>query len=249
MFALKSLLFLDRYEFKARLVPAIASCLPAIPGIASVFSLSNLSAISGTTLGAVLLISIAIALSYTSSLVGRRYEKKLWPDWPYDAPTNVWLDPTNTLHSRDQKRIWYQAIRNCTKLDIQQVADGGNLPELARVINDAVVLLRQQFRNLEVSPLLYKHNEDYGFARNLAGFRVIWLPASFLSLSISGAVYLSNPGTSLVWCVLSVLSLAASATLYFLIESFVRQRADRYAESFFGALAVLNSKMEETQNG
>ena len=160
---------LDRYERKARLIPAIAACLPAIPGIASLFSFSDLSLAIETSISSFLVFVIAVIMSYAASLVGRRYERKLWPRSPNDLPTNEWLTPNNTLHSQEQKRIWYEAIRRCTGFDIQEAIHTHNSQDLDRLINDAVRTLRQQFRDANVSDMLFKHNVDYGFSRNLAG--------------------------------------------------------------------------------
>ena len=87
--------------------------------------------------------------------------------------------------------------------------------------------------------MLAIHNEDYGFTRNLAGLCLIWLPASVLSAIVSWGGYFVLD-TSIVWGGLAILVLVLTIFLFFSFPGFVRQRADRYAESFFGVLMELD---------
>ena len=232
----------DRYELKARLAPALISYLVAVPCVTALFSLGipnwglDLLAGGGVT------VVVAIGLSYGSSMAGRKYEERLWPRWPYDAPTNAWLHPEDSNKSLEQKRLWYEAVKRLTGLDIGQVAVGGDNQNLERVINDAVVALRPQFRTLrqtEVGSLLAIHNEDYGFARNLAGLSWVRFIASIISAIVSWGGYFVL-GTEPIWGIIAILVLFLNLWLFFSIPTYVRQRADRYAESFFGVLMALD---------
>ena len=240
--ALSLLKLTDRYELKARLMPALLSCLVAAPGIASAFSASIVGFIASLSIGGGMTVVSAVGLAYLASMAGRAYERKLWPRWPYDAPTNLWLHPDDNHCSTAQKRIWYEAIRRHVKLDIQKAIAQGDDKEIERVINDAVVSLRHQFRLSEVEGLLAVHNEDYGFARNLAGLRVVWGPVSITSFAVSWSLYFAGSGTWLGWGLIASLILGLTAVLYFGIPTYVRQRADRYAESFFGCLMALKEE-------
>ena len=82
------------------------------------------------------------------------------------------------LPPNNRSSFWYEAIQHLTNLDIRGAASQGNDEELKRVINDAVRTLRSLFRGKEGESLLVTHNEDYGFVRNFAGLRLVWLPAS-----------------------------------------------------------------------
>lgn len=244
----------DRYERKARLLPALISCLVAAPGLAAVFSLGvpNLDIrvfLSGGTAVAIAAV-IAVGLSYGASMAGRRYEKKLWPCWPHDAPTNVWLSPEYSRISPEQKCIWYGAIKRLTQLDIGQTAIQGDEEALGRIINDAIVALRPQFRSFrqtDYGGLLAIHNEDYGFARNFAGLRVIWLPAGIISAIGSWSVYFLI-GTWLGWGVFATLFLIVIVAVRLSLPAYVRQRADRYAESFFGVLMAIDNRNSKMKN-
>ena len=249
-FALSLPRLADRYEIKARLIPALLSCSVAIPSIASLISLGMPNWIANIPAGGAVFAVLAVGLSYGSSLAGRKYEAKLWPRWPYDAPTNVWLQPDNSLRSTVQKRIWYGAIERLTGLDIAQAAVGDDKQNLESVINDAVVALRPQFRaarHLEEGRQLAIHNENYGLVRNLTGLRPIWFTASIISAIVSWASYFAL-GTWLGWGILAAIVLALVILLFFNLPMYVRQCADRYAEGFFGVLMALdrlNSTNEE----
>ena len=240
----------DRYEIKARLMPALLSCLVAIPSVAALFSLGIPNWAANLSAGGAVAVVLAIGLSYGSSMAGRKYEAKLWPRWPHDAPTNVWLHPDNSVKSTEQKHVWYGAIARLTGLNIAQAAMGDDKENLESVIDDAVVALRPQFRtvrHLEEGRLLAIHNEDYGFARNLTGLRPIWFTASIISVIVSWAGYFSLD-TSLGWGIIAILVLAPAILLFFNLPSYVRQRADRYAESFFGVLMALDRTNSTTED-
>ena len=240
----------DRYEIKARLMPALLSCLVAIPGVAALFSLAIPNWVANLSAGGAVTTVVAIGLSYGSSMAGRKYEAKLWPRWPHDAPTNVWLHPDNSVKSTEQKQVWYGAIERLTGLNIAQATMGDDKQNLESIIDDAVVTLRPQFRavrQLEEGRFLAIHNEDYGFARNLAGLRPIWFSASVISAIVSWGGYFAI-GTWLGWGIIAILVLPLLTLLFLNLPSYVRQRADRYAESFFGVLMALdgiNSTIEE----
>ncbi|MDE2797205.1 MAG: hypothetical protein OXI94_00930, partial [Gemmatimonadota bacterium] len=157
---------LDRYEVKARLIPVLLSYLPVLPGIAALGVDT-----SGVSLGPLFggsLVVLWVGMTHGASAAGSRYERKLWPEWPHDAPTNRWLHPDDTRVSTEQKQLYYEAIRALQGIDIgRAVAEDSD--QLEQTINDAVRGLRHRFRSMDTHGLLATHNEDYGFARNLAG--------------------------------------------------------------------------------
>ena len=143
------------------------------------------------------------------------------------------------LAPRRKKELWYAAIERLVGLGIRDVIGRGEPGELDRTINDAVRALRSQFRHRNVGGLLSIHNEDYGFARNLAGLNLVcWLPAAGLSTVIAWAAH-SIAETELIWVVIASAALVISLLLLRILPWYVRQRADRYTESFFGALMDL----------
>ena len=230
----------DRYERKARLLPAILSCLSVVPGMAAL-SASILGWIPSLSVGSGLAVVAAVGLAYVASAAGRKYERVLWPRWPYDAPTNLWLHPEDSSCSREQKLLWYGAVKRLVGLDIAGAAASEDIRNLQLTINDAVRTLRHQFRLTEASGLLDIHNEDYGFARNLAGLRLFWLPTSVIGAIVAWVAYVAI-GTDLTWGIFASVALAVCLVLACFLPTYVRQRAERYAESFFGTLVALDKE-------
>src|SRR3954471_9085800 len=99
----------DPYERKARFLPAALSLLPLVPLSASMgapFLDWMKILVGGVGLGAI----VAVALSHAASACGNRLQESLWPAWPHDSPTNLWLRPDTRSVSSQQKTRWYQAI-------------------------------------------------------------------------------------------------------------------------------------------
>ena len=182
---------------------------------------------------------VAICLSHVASAAGNRLQRRLWPRWPHDSPTNQWLHPDQSTRSAQQRKRWYQQIQDLTGLDIASIAhEESDDPELERVINDAVSKSRYLLRNSEHGDRLRVHNADFGFARNLAGLRSVWLSFSVLSCVGSwSAIWLVNGKATIA--VGASLVLVFAIFIAFILPGYVRLRADCYAESFFGALSLL----------
>ena len=239
MFVLDFLKLTDRYERKARLLPA-ALCGLLVATIAAFLTSFEFGLLTSVSVGGGTTASCAVALAYAASAAGRSYEKRLWPRWPYDAPTNRWLHPDDTSCSEEQKRLWYRAIKQLVGLDIPDVAARAGPEHLDRIINDAVRSLRLQYRTNNVGRLLSIHNEDYGFARNIAGLNLLCsLPATVIFTVVAWVLYFVID-TDISWGAIAVAELSVCVLLLWIMPGYVRQRADRYTESFFGALTSLD---------
>nr|WP_281722673.1 hypothetical protein [Nitrosomonas nitrosa] len=230
----------DSYNRKARFLPGVLSIAVLIP-LSSAFGGPLIGWISSLLAGAGLSALLGTAVSQFASLAGNRYQRKLWPRWPHDSPTNRWLSPNDTSRSQQQKKIWYSAIKRLTQLSISSVAKLGDAIELDRVINDSVSRIRNQLWRKPIADRLDLHNAEFGFARNLAGLRVIWLTAATVSCAgcwLGSTMY----GTLRFWSVVSTVILAICIIFATCASAFVHQRADRYAESFFAALLALDEQ-------
>ena len=225
--------FANSYERKARLVPALLAVFFGIP-VAFAYGLHVTDwitlVLSGVGVGFVL----AVGLSHLSSMAGNKFQKKLWPDWPYDSPTNIRLSPGTT--SPQQQARWKMAIQTITSLNLD---DAKNDTEMRLLVNDALTEVRVELWNLPLSSRLNKQNEDYGFARNFAGLRPIWITFAFLSCIGSWlAPWLVEAGFQ--WAIASTILLVIALLIGFLyLPFYVRQKAEYYTESFYSELMKL----------
>lgn len=222
----------SKYDRVARLTPALASFLPLLPfTLALGGSLQQWTAVlSGTAgvfaLGAFVLVNLASAM-------GNRLQLELWPDWPFDAPTNLRLMPNNPNTSPQQRLLWYDQVRTLTGLDIQAESVQGNEAALRATVNDAVERLRNRFRR---GPSRARHDLEsmrYGSARNFTGMRAVWLSLSVISCAGSWAAFAWGD-SPLLWPVIaSLVLLPLFWAAFYLLPSFVRTRARYYCEIFF----------------
>ncbi len=228
----------DGYERKARFAPALLTVLFLMPlSAASAGPLGGWVNVLLTGVGAGAV--VAIGLSHVASAAGNQIQRQLWPQWPFDSPTNRWLHPTDNTRSKQQRQRWYMQLRKLTGLDIAAHVDHADpTDELDRVINDAVSKCRYLLRNSEHADRLRVHNADYGFARNFAGLRPIWL--TFAVISMAGCWLAVWFGISaVVTAVTATAVLIAAIALAAILPAYIRTRAESYAESFFGAVSLL----------
>ena len=180
-----------------------------------------------------------VGLCYLASAAGNHYQRRLWPRWPHDAPTNRWLHPDDTQLSTQQRLIHYKQIRDLVGLDIQHASKASDSTELEQTINDAVRNLRLRFKSINGRTLLQTHNEDYGFARNFAGMAPFWIFFSILSVVLAWVAYFRSD-SGLSWAVVATIALIIAIAIVSPLQRFVRQRAEQYADTFLGTLAELH---------
>jgi len=238
---LQFLNFGDRYERRARLYPAVIAILPVIVCVTAVTNprehlLTSLGLGGGT--GAVL----GLIMSHAARAFGKHFEQRLWKQCN-GAPTTRWLRPSDTTHSEPQKKQWYKAIDKLTGLDISKaVVTESDSRENNRIIEDAIRQLRYTLRDRKQSRMVQLHNEEYGFARNLAGLRWVLVGTSTLGTLVCAAAFLFNAQPLAGLFVDGGLLMASIAALpYF--PWYARQCADRYAESLL-SMAVISAKLK-----
>ena len=237
--SLNLLKLIDRYEIKARLFPALLACLPVAPGLAALGSTGldwDPSLASESGIATICL----LGLCYLASAAGNRYQRKLWPRWPHDAPTNRWLHPDDTHLSTQQNLIHYKQILDLVGLDIQHASKVSDSSELEKTINDAVRNLRKRFKSISGRTLLQIHNEDYGFARNFAGLSPFWISFSIASSVLAWITFVRTE-TGLIWAVVATITSVVAIATISPLKRFVHQRAEQYADTFLGTLAEVHS--------
>ena len=126
------------YERKGRLLPGLLTAMTLVPlGAAFGSPPGHWFDLAATGIG--LWAVCGVGISHLSSAAGNRLQRRLWPKWPHDAPTNRWLHPDDSTRSKQQKRLLYEAIKRLTHFDIE-AATQQQPAELDAVINDSVEL-------------------------------------------------------------------------------------------------------------
>jgi hypothetical protein len=228
----------SHYERKARLLPGLLCAMALVP-VGATFGtpLGDWLGLIATGVG--LWAVCGVGLSHLASAAGNRFQEKLWPRWPYDAPTNQWLHPDNWAVSTQQKTQMNEAIKRLTGLDVEAAVEHGP-DEVEAVINDCVARLRHRLRNSPHADRLDVHNADYGFARNFAGLRPLWLTFLAFGAAVTWVAY-ARYGRPVVWPVVSTVLLAVGALVSFGLERYVRVRSRHYTDSFFSAVLELDA--------
>lgn len=228
----------DAYERKARFIPGVLTIVFMLPA-AIALSIPLKAWITVLLAGAGLSAVIAVGISHLASAMGNRFQEKLWPRWPHDAPTHRRLHPSDANCSRQQKDIWYAAIKRLTSLDIAPVGDD-DPAELEAIINDAVTHVRTRLWKSPHADRLRVQNADYGFARNFAGLRPVWLCVVSLAAIVCWVGYYFDRA-SLEWSIAAaVLAVALYPLAFLILPNYVVQKAGHYADSFFDAMLALD---------
>lgn len=224
----------NEYERRARLAPALTALLPLLP---LTFTLGGSLVGWGVSLGGTTGVVVLgwIALANFASAFGNRLQKQLWPDWPFDAPTNVRLMPDNPNTSPQQRAMWYAQIKKITRLDLQAEADKGDATAIRSTVNDSIERLRNHYRRRKSRARHDQESIRYGYARNLTGMRPVWLGLSFVACLGCWASYLWAEG-ALIWAIISTITPVLLALIGWVLPAFVRTRARYYCEVFFQLL-------------
>lgn len=225
----------DSYERKARFFPALIVVLPII-----VLTLSlrlpdegwfTKLLVTGGAGGA-----LVVALAHMASAAGNRFGDAFWT-MRGGLPTARWLRASDTAHSSQQKQQWYAAIKKLTGLDIPSAI--ANQPqEEDAIISDAIRQLRNQIRGKPTAKMVDMHNEEYGFARNLAGLRWVLIASALLGVVGCTLAWKYEHG-SVLGCVFNGCLLLYAVVMFFWLPRYVERAGERYAESLFSAPPLL----------
>lgn len=172
---------MDKYTITARLYPAIITGLPivivGIPIINMFLQIAGANRWISSLLGN---LSFSVIIVYFYSQVIRYlgkfiFEKILFRN-DLHLPTTELLHPENEVFSKGMKITLYTQIKNDFSIDLKSYE---NDYELRRKINEAVTQIRIKVKK---GHLVFQHNIEYGFVRNLCGGAIIGLFFSLLGL-------------------------------------------------------------------
>lgn len=225
----EALLLSDRYEMRARLLPGMFAVVPLAVAAYAVAA-SSMGTLSSVGIAMSVEILLMLFAGHLSRVLGTGYEQRLFGG---RLPTTVWLSDESP-RSKQQREQWAGAIKQLTGLDIQK----GSCEERIRTVSDALAQLRAILRGDPAASMVQLHNEDYGFARNLAGLVPVWLGVSIAGFLVcAGAAIL----TEVSWLPAAIeMTLVVAAGAYgFLRRRAVTWAADRYAVSVLAAALMV----------
>jgi len=240
--------WLDSYEIRARIAPTIVVFSPiAILAILTWPDLfSSLNLVLGET---ILLVFFLYALSFVVRHYGKKIEPTLWSQWGGVPSTRFlrWQDPTFTVMFKENVRNLltnqFKIILRSNEMEEEDPVDGDN--KIAAAFLQVKSFL---YRN-DPEGLWKKHNMEYGFNRNLIGSRWIWLILSIVGTAAFTLLWIRS-GENLLFLgiILSLVEIICSIIVgWCYLPLFVKEAADRYAESAWTTFSVISSQ-EHSKN-
>jgi hypothetical protein len=241
------MLWLDRYERRARLAPGLLALLPVAVTITAL-GLRDAPVVSAV----VSLLSLAggpVLLADTVRTFGTKAQEKLWKTWG-GSPTTIALrmrEPTRNGLQRDR---WRSAVEKVADVKLATRRSEQSSPAKAdEAIEVAVGRLRELTRGSDPRFLLVQaENRGYGFQRNLYGIRHVGRLLALGGALVMGAYIAWRGATGVHPVVLTADVLGLIANVLILLgwcvlpsASRVRAVGDKYAYQVLQAAVSLAS--------
>lgn len=235
--------WLDEYERRARLLPALLVAAPAV-GVIAPLAASTYGLLVSALVGPLALFGGTVVVAVIVRELGLQAERRLWAAWGGPPTTTLLRDrPDGTARHRRRRHL-VEAVTGLPLPTLQdQQGDPGDADEQ---IAQAVAELRSLTRDRDRHPLVFVANRDYGLARNLFALR--WYGRVVASAALLIAVIAglgSLVGQRAYQAPQLLIALLASSTLLivwlrFPSETRVRAAADRYATHLLDATATFH---------
>jgi hypothetical protein len=246
-----NVLWLDKYERQARLVPGLLALLPVAVTVTAL-GLNQAPVVSVV----VSLLSLAggpVLLADTVRSLGLKAQDELWASWG-GAPTTIALRLRQATLNEVQRDIWRAAVQKVTGLRLASGrSESANRERADQTIEAAVSRVRELARDDQRFYIVQAENRAYGFRRNLYGVRALGRLVALLGLlTILGlalwpAISGSQPHAQAAY-VLGFIVDALIAVGWYLLPSSVRvrQAGDKYAYQLLQAAVTLATDTTES---
>jgi hypothetical protein len=241
---------LDEYERKARLIPGLLAVLPvALVAVGLGWDKYPAVAVaSGLVVGA----GASYLLTVLVRHLGRRAEPKLWKSWG-GPPASALLRLRTPVENDRVRDDWRDAVMTLTGVQLLNRADEIDRPEEAdQLIESAVRQILHLGQRAEY-PVLARENIQYGFERNVYGFRWIGRGLAAASVAVLVGVLAINPDA--IGDVQVLATAVASALIvdlgflagWLVLPSSTRTRlaGERYAMALMQAVVVESKTTKE----
>jgi hypothetical protein len=239
-----SVLWLDKYERRARLVPGLLALLPVAVTITAL-GLRQAPVVSVV----VSLLSLAggpVLLADTVRSLGLRAQDRLWVSWG-GAPTTSALRLRDRTSNEVQRDIWRQAVHTVTGIQLASTrSEAPNPAQADQKIEAAVGRIRELTRDDQRFYMVQAENRAYGYRRNFYAVRHLGRLVALLGLVvILGFVFWptvsgKHPDVQAAYLLGALVDAVIAAGWYVLPSSGrVRQAGDKYAYQLLQAAATL----------
>jgi hypothetical protein len=235
--------FVDRYTYRARLVPSLLTFLPLafggmiwFPGQEATWKVVGVILVSsgGATL-----------LSHFGRDLGAKKQNELFRLWG-GVPTNRLLSHRLTRFDEVTLGRYHAKLKYLIpELQIPNaVEEMKNPSHAAQIYDSAIAFLREKTRDQKVFPVVFAENVNYGFRRNLLGWKPVGIGASSLGLMSCAVFAATHFRDEQSVTLLSIAGAIVSATLlilwlFVIRPRWVRYAADAYAERLVRSLDAL----------
>jgi hypothetical protein len=230
----------DKYTYRARLLPSLLTLLPLalaatvwFPGQEATWKVLALIFVSS---------GLATLLSHFGRDLGKRKETELFQMWG-GVPTTRMLSHRFTRFDAVTLRRYHAKLRTLLPdLQIPDLASERADPSgAAEMYGSCTSFLREKTRDQKTFPLVFAENINYGFRRNLYGWKPIGLTAGSLGLvscALFTATHLRAAQSVLLFGVagLVVSMMLLLLWLFAIRPDWVHLAAEAYAERLIRSL-------------
>jgi len=230
----------DKYTYRARLLPSLLTFLPLalaatvwFPGQEATWKVLGLIFVSS---------GLATLLSHFGRDLGKRKEAELFQMWG-GVPTTRMLSQRFTKFDAVTLGRYHTKLKTLLPdLQIPDLADERTNPSRAsEVYGSCTSFLREKTRDQKAFPLVLAENINYGFRRNLYGWKPIGLIAvssGTVSCALFVTTHLRAESSVLLFGIAGlVVSVTQGLLWLFVIKpNWVRLAADAYAERLIRSL-------------
>jgi hypothetical protein len=232
--------WLDQYEIRGRMAPAIIISLPLAISIITIVSIIS-DKLTQLLLGyGIIVLVLVYALSFLVRHFGRKIEKGLWSNWGGAPSIRLmrWKDPT---FGGDLKEQLHKAVENDCGIRLSSPEEEYVNPQKAdEQIMQAFLQVKAIVRKNDPDGIWTKHNAEYGFHRNLLGSKWIWLIFSIIGVVASGiTLYFKKDDTLILGLALNIFLIIISILSgWYFLPMMIKDSAERYAESIWNSFLV-----------
>jgi hypothetical protein len=230
----------DKYTYRARLLPSLLAFLPLafaatvwFPGQEATWKVLGLIFVSS---------GLATLLSQFGRDLGKRKEAELFQRWG-GVPTTRLLSHRFARFDALTLGRYHTKLRTLLPdVEIPDLAsERANPSGASEVYRSCTSFLLEKTRDQKTFPLVFAENVNYGFRRNLYGWKPIGLLLASLgivSCALFASIHLRDEQSALIFAIagLAVSAMLLLLWLFVINPDWVRLAADTYAERLIRCL-------------